>query len=248
MSVGVVLELTIGAACDIGKTRTNNQDVVLIERLNEEWSLVAVADGMGGLSCGDVASKVCVQALRDELLSMPLHRDFAAELLSSAFFAAHDAVWRASGDERMGTTLVAGLIAGTSAFLANVGDSRAYILKPGSAEQVTLDHSLAAERSVAGLMTKAEAADSSYRNILLRSIGTTEDRPEVDTFGPFDLTGLTLLLCSDGLYSLVSDAEIAQIGHSMPPQEGANALIRLANERGGRDNISVVIASLDGGY
>jgi serine/threonine protein phosphatase PrpC len=233
---------TAGAACDPGRVRPNNEDAILVERLDAGWLLVAIADGMGGLSRGEVASKTCLDTLHSELRGVALTPQSAAEQLSRAALAAHDAVRRASSGDKIGTTLVAALTCGANATLANVGDSRAYAIKDGRICQLTEDHSVAAERVRAGLMTPAEAAASSYRHILLRSIGTSKQPPELD-FSTVDLNDAILLLCSDGLYSMVTDLEMLDACAAKPPQAAADDLVRLANKRGGSDNISVVVVS-----
>ena len=143
----------------------------------------------------------------------------------------------------MATTLVAALVRGHSAWLASVGDSRAYLFHQGELTQRTQDHSWVAEQIRAGRLTEEEAEHSEFRNVITRAVGVA-DTVEPDKVGPISLpAGSLLLLCSDGLHRVVSDDEIAAVLASGTPQEMAERLIALANEAGGPDNISVAIVA-----
>jgi protein phosphatase len=141
----------------------------------------------------------------------------------------------------MATTVVAAVVERGEASIVNVGDSRAYLVHGGTARQITRDHSLAAEAVRDGDLTQDEARLSNARHVITRSVGGAPEL-DVDQFGPVALaSGACLLLCSDGLYDVVNDDEIARAVAGAAPDAAAGALIELANDRGGPDNISVVI-------
>jgi protein phosphatase len=232
-----------GSATDVGRVRKVNQDLPL-----EATDLYAVADGMGGHVGGEVAARVAVDAL-----VQGFEREPTAEGLEVAFAEANDAVWR-EGQEHselrgMGTTLTAVALVGgadgrDTLALANVGDSRAYVFSEGQLVQVTADHSLAEERMRHGEMTEEEAAVHPQRHILTRALGVA---PEVDT----DMWELTLrsgdrvVLCSDGLSNEVGPEDLAEVLATVPdPGEAAHRLVDVANERGGSDNITVVVVDV----
>ncbi len=144
----------------------------------------------------------------------------------------------------MGTTLSLALVIGNTAYIANVGDSRAYWIENGSITQITQDHSLVAKLVEAGKLTKEEARNHPRSNLLYRTIGTDE-QIKVDTFRKELKKGGTLVLCTDGLWGEVSDEEIHQIIRSSADARSANEkLVRLANEHGGKDNITAVVVKV----
>lgn len=247
--------LTCGHKTDVGRARKSNQDslaVVGSEQLAHRVDgLFVVADGMGGHAGGEIASRVVVEtvpAVVREVLSERNGRatdEVLAESVREALRAANEAVWkqaRANPELRgMGTTCVTALVRNGVAAIANIGDSRAYLLREGELIQLTRDHSLVQEHVRAGDLTEEEARASRYRNVITRAIGMT-DRVEPD----IDLielrTGDTLLLCSDGLTTMVDDAEIARtLAACADPQEACEELVAAANERGGEDNITAVV-------
>ena len=232
-----------GAASDVGRVRTINQDMVL-----QTASLFAVADGMGGHVGGEVAAKLAVDTLK-----AVFGRQASTEGLEQAVSDANAAVWsqgHATSDLRgMGTTLTAAaLVVGSDGrdkvALANVGDSRAYLFTAGHLTQITVDHSLAEEKVRYGEMTEAEAAVHPHRHILTRALGVS-DGVEVDVWELHLRTGDRLMLCSDGLTNEVPEEEIAQVLSSEPdPQVVATALVNAANRHGGNDNISVLVVDV----
>jgi protein phosphatase len=248
--------ITYAYVTDRGRQREVNEDFVCAQEvttrdqgITRTWLLTAVADGVGGHQRGEWASENAVTVLTDELPAL-LNGSAPAAALRSAIAAANARTWREAsraGIDGSATTLVAGLIDDEDrAWLANVGDSRAYLVSGRRIRQLTRDHSWVGEEVEAGRMTPQEARESSRRNIITRSVGFGEN-VDVDVHGPFPLReGERIVLCSDGLYTLVSDEEIAAAARSLPPAEAAGALVALANERGGQDNISVVICSIDG--
>ena len=233
-----------GAATDVGQHRQVNQDSIL-----EADGLFAVADGMGGHRGGEVASEVAIDALRDRFVER------TTDALVDAVQEANEAVvTRASGDSElkgMGTTLCAlarvQLEDGEECLaIVNVGDSRAYLLKSGETElvQISEDHSLVATLERGGQLTREEAAVHPQRNILTRALGI-DQRVLVDSFQLLPVRGDRYLLCSDGLFNEVDEPTIGQILHDATDlTAAAQKLVDLANEGGGRDNISVVIVEV----
>jgi len=234
--------------------REHNEDSWLI---NEDLGLYVVCDGMGGHAGGETASRLAVQTVERELLGARLRPDdpFAAEAklaesplagaLREAIEGACAAVYRTSRVnpelQGMGTTCIALLIHGDIAILGHVGDSRAYAVRDGEVAQLTEDHSLVNEQIRAGLLTPDEARHSRLKNIITRSVGFEED-VLVDLLGFEVKPGDRYLLCSDGLSNLVDNDEIgAQLLRHDDPDRAARALIDLANERGGDDNITVIV-------
>jgi serine/threonine protein phosphatase PrpC len=244
------VSLVIGAESHIGKRRARNEDRVFVwlsddgTRLSSRQAVLAIADGMGGAAGGELASSLAVETLSKASQGV-LEGDAGLEL-RRLFLEVNAAVHaRAATSTRyqgMGTTLVVAIVQDGRLWVANVGDSRAYRLKGSTIQQITRDHSLVEEQVRAGLMTKERARSSSRRNLLTRCIGVAAS-VDVDVFGPEELsTGDTVLLCSDGLHSAVEDGEILEVVASHPPEIAARELVRLANEHGGRDNISVIVA------
>jgi PPM family protein phosphatase len=238
--------LRSGAASDVGRVRTVNQDLPL-----ERPNLFAVADGMGGHVGGEVAARVAV-----ETLDQAFERAPTVDGLREAFSEANAAIWhesQANTDLRgMGTTLTAvALVGGTEGrdvlALANVGDSRAYIYSEGELVQVTDDHSLAEERMRQGEMTEQEAAVHPQRHILTRALGVS-DRVDTDMWELALRTGDRVLLCSDGLTNELGSDEMAAILREVDdPGEAAHRLVEGANEHGGADNITVVVVDVQVG-
>jgi PPM family protein phosphatase len=222
--------------------RRSNQDAVLVHRLDNGAELLAVADGMGGHSAGEVASRMALDTLVAEL-------EQGAQL-EPALRASNARVFQ-SAQERpewhgMGTTLVALLRHGDSYELANVGDSRAYLIDSAAIRQITLDHSYSAEATRSGVMTAEEIARSPWRNALTRSVGT-EATVEIDVFGPFSTRAPhAILLCSDGLYKTVGDNLIREYVLSIDDLgTSAQALAALAYRRGSDDNISLAVMEFE---
>jgi len=247
------MELIAFGLTDVGQVRPHNEDSILLE---PALNLYAVADGMGGHKGGEFASRICLDTLKDYLLMAvkghaPLvgeadrRHSEAANLLGSGVRFANRAVFEASFSKPewrgMGTTIVALTVSGTRISLAHVGDSRAYLLRQGTFQQITKDHSWVEEQVRAGLMSRDEALFAKGRNVLTRAIGQ-EETVQVDLDELELQAGDSLLLCSDGLYGMVADEEIAAlISVAKNPEEACRELVACANGRGGRDNISVII-------
>jgi len=243
----------IGAATDPGLERTENQDHM--DRVSLPYGeLLLVADGMGGHAGGATASRLALQEIRRYVESCavePNNADSLREMLYYAIMRANESVfqyWQTRPELKgMGTTLVAALVVDGLAWVAHVGDSRIYLVE-GSAGRVTRDHTAVQDRMDHGILTVEEAKNHPDRHILSRAIGhKPEVEPEV-RMGPIDLKpGASLLLCSDGLCDVVTDEEIGDVVLTSSPQKACEALIRLANQRGGPDNITVMIYRQPGG-
>jgi PPM family protein phosphatase len=242
-----VQRIETASLSDVGRQRSSNQDCFGHAVDEAGGQLLIVADGMGGHAGGATASRLAVEAVERVFTTS---RDAPDVMLRAALETANDTVHaQARADARlagMGTTGVALVIRpdGT-AWVANVGDSRAYRLRDGRLEQLTLDHSLVGELQRRGLLTEAEAQVHPRRNEVLRSLGV-EPQVVVDV-APIELRpGDQYLLCSDGLSGVVSDPEIAEILAAAPPEEAARRLVEAANARGGPDNVTVQIARIPG--
>ena len=250
-----LIEITYASQTDRGRQRDVNEDFVYAESFRvgtkdnaRDWLLLAIADGVGGHLRGEWASKKAVTALAQALPQL-LTAVEPGEALRRACEAANAITWReasASGLDGSATTLVAALIDDSdNLWLANVGDSRAYHVQDGLIDQLTQDHSWVEEQVQSGRMTAEEARTSDQRNIITRSVGFAEN-VEVDIGGPISLhAGERIVLCSDGLHDQMSDDEIAAVTRATTPYDAASRLVDEANERGGPDNISVIVCSLD---
>lgn len=209
----------------------------------ERGRLYVVADGMGGYAGGDVAAQVTIDALPSAYYQSQWTG--ARDTLRSAFMAANTAIEKRATAEPalhgMGATAVAAAVFVDHAVLAHVGDCRAYLIRDGKASRLTLDHSWVQERINAGWLTTEEARVHAYRNVLTRGLGAETDADptvgEVE-FRPND----ALILCSDGLWGMVEDDEIGEIAVNQPnARDAARTMVDLALERGGSDNISVIV-------
>jgi protein phosphatase len=248
------VSLKFGLKTDVGRKRQNNQDSAVVvrgESLNGELdALFVVADGMGGTLGGEIASEIVVQTLPQSVTERLSARNGdrgpvdAALILEEAVREAHRKVReRQSADARlrsMGTTCVAAILDANVLTVANVGDSRAYLLRDGRLKQITQDHSSVWEQVLAGNMTPDEARVSRFRNQITRAVGSELNaEPDIETVELRE--GDSVLLCSDGLTSEVDDEEIARLFASVKdPQEACDALVESALQAGGRDNVTVI--------
>ncbi len=250
----------IGAHSDVGRLRKLNEDSSLsidlsptLTALSMSVSVVAVADGVGGHSAGDVASRLTVEALSRETDVLrteaaggqPLD---AKSWITRAANAANQAVLleREAMLSDMGSTLVMALLVGRSATVLNVGDSRAYWLTPSGLRQATTDHSLVQRLIAIGQLTREEARNHPQKSVIYRVMGDTA-KLAYDLFEVSLSPGEALLLCSDGLTDMVEDRVLWYVWHeASSPQAACEELVDLANEAGGYDNITVVIAQLEG--
>lgn len=243
---------------DKGLSRTNNEDSFYV---NEDLGLLVVADGMGGHSAGEVASRMAVEALSGYIRKScaggePLFgppdsgRSGASNRLVSGIRFANRVVCEAAKNDPswkgMGTTIVAALVDGNRVSIAHAGDSRAYLVRSGKISQLTDDHSVVAEQVRLGLLSKEEAEVSEKRNLITRALGSDEAL-EVDVTEIDLMDGDRLLLCSDGLSTMVADDEVLMIiASDNAPESACARLVEVANNNGGRDNITAVAAYFAG--
>ena len=247
------MPLEFFSATDTGRERNNNEDAVA---LDEDARLVALADGMGGYNAGEVASSMVTSFIKTELGRWLLEAtDQASDAevrraMEICVDNANRAIFNAANSNPqyagMGTTLVLAVFRQGRLMLGHIGDSRAYRLRGGRMTQITHDHSLLQEQIDSGLITQEQAAFSSNKNLVTRAVGV-EDTVLLETHLHDVLPGDTYLLCSDGLSDMLDDESIAQVlmgAETLP--EAAAALVDAANEAGGKDNISVVLARVAG--
>ena len=247
------LLVEVGSLSDPGQVRELNEDdlgtpetmEISLDLVEQKGRLYAVADGMGGHAAGEVASQQAIFTLFREYYASP-----SAEIvkrMAEAIEAANVEVHAQASSDRaktgMGTTLVAAVLKGDDLYVANVGDSRAYLVREQSIEQITKDHSWVNEQVQAGIITEQEAREHLYRNIITRSLGT-KPNVDIDFFQRKVHPGDVLVLCCDGLSNEVEDNEITHIVSATDPQEAAQKLIDLANQRGGPDNITAIVVEM----
>jgi protein phosphatase len=241
---------------DVGRKRDHNEDSFLID---EEIGLFVVADGMGGHQGGGTASKIAVETIREDMRKAkaanpgafqqekPLSESPLRDLLRMAVEAACYNIFHAAQNDTnlagMGTTVTAVLMSKPHALFAHVGDSRCYLVRKERIYQISEDHSLVNEQLKAGVITPDEARNSRFKNIITRSVGFEED-VLVDMMGVTTETGDTLIICCDGLSNLVEDHEILKVVTAHTLDEMPRKLVDLANERGGDDNITVIVAQV----
>jgi len=242
--------LRIAYRTDTGFERNENQDAVSYvcdERFGHH--LLVVADGMGGAACGQIASRLAVQTIRQCFFGQTQPDLSINDRLYTAIIEANRMILhRATRDRQcrgMGSTCAVLLLAGIHAHLAHAGDSRIYLIREGRIRQLTRDHSRTQRMLDDGLITEEEAVDHPDRNWLDRALGLREEiKPDV-RFDPIILQERDIfVLCTDGLTGLVRDEEIFRVALKCQVEDACEALIALANERGGDDNITVAIARL----
>jgi len=257
------ITITFAALSDIGLTRSINEDAFQLTdlstgesfsasptngqfKLGPRGALFTLSDGMGGHAAGEVASSTVISSVRATLQAdgnAPAeHRLEAAVRRANA-----DVIEAAQikGRHGMGATLTAVLVDNTTAYVAEVGDSRAYLLRTGQLKQLTRDQSLVQMLVDQGLMRPEEAENSPRKNILLQAMGSVEEVHAA--IGQVELRkGDRLLICSDGISNAVSHSELLDVLTSNGPWRACEQLVQLANDRGGEDNLTVVVAQFDG--
>ncbi|MGI8587529.1 MAG: Stp1/IreP family PP2C-type Ser/Thr phosphatase [Chloroflexia bacterium] len=259
--------LRSGRISDLGRRRELNEDSlsaiecqVVQESVSASVGVYAVADGMGGHAGGEVASGLAIAAVTEGLLRrfiMPQAGRQAGEpageeitrLLTDVVRDAAERVHaeRVAQGNDMGTTLVAALVAGQTAYIANLGDSRAYILEPDGFRQITVDHSLVQQLVDMGQISEDEAKTHPYRSMIYKSLGEQPD-VEADIFVEQLMPGTRILLCSDGLSGMVPDERLREVlSTESDPQAACARLIAEANEAGGTDNITAVAVYVEAG-
>jgi serine/threonine protein phosphatase PrpC len=255
---GDVVQIVSGGVSDVGRVRTNNEDSF---RVVEPLNLFILSDGMGGEAHGEIASSLAVETIAKYCSAPEVSQEDAgvthhgtasdswspnARQLQNAVFQANFNIYQSAQkhpEQRgMGATVTSGWIHGNKLSVAHVGDSRAYLLRAGSLQQLTSDHSLVAEQVRRGILTPQQAEESEMQSVLLRALGA---HPEVEVeVEEIDLMPRDVLLfCSDGLTRMVTEPEIAgTLQAEVNPAAAAQKLVDLANEGGGLDNVTVIVA------
>ena len=234
------MNVEIGAQTDVGRARELNEDGYIVEE-----PLFAVADGMGGHRAGEVASRMALEAIAE--VTPDEHGPHSlAERVRAANRVVHQRAAEDRDLEGMGTTVTALWMDGDEARIAHVGDSRAYLLRDGELKMLTEDHTLVQRMVSEGKLSPEEAEVHPQRSILTRALGVDEE-VDVDDFTLEVSAGDRILLCTDGLTSMIGEDRIAELLRSQDdPQETADALVDAANEAGGQDNITVVVIDVSG--
>jgi serine/threonine protein phosphatase PrpC len=252
---GVLVQIVSGGVTDVGRVRTNNEDSF---RILDPFHLFVLSDGMGGEAHGEVASSLavdtivnyCTQAKDDPGLTLVADSSDnwseKTRLLQNAVRAANLSIFESaqknSEQRGMGATVTAAWVNDSRLSIAHVGDSRAYLLRSGSLQQLTNDHSLVAEQVRRGIISRQQAEESEMQSVLLRALGA-HNEVEVDVDETAIYPGDVLLLCSDGLTRMVTEPEIAgTLQAETNPSAAAQKLIDLANENGGLDNVTAIVA------
>jgi serine/threonine protein phosphatase PrpC len=247
----------VGWATDVGEVRRHNEDSALIITAAQdgdsplpEFGLFVLADGMGGHQAGEVASSLAARTVAHHIvrqLYLPalVEREPGTDQppLNDVLIDAIQAANRAVADSVPGggTTLTCALMLGPRAYIGHVGDSRAYVVTPEGLDQITHDHSLVDRLVELGQLTRDEAATHPQKNVLYRAVGQ-RGMLEVDTYTRTITRGERLLLCSDGLWSIVSTAKMIDVVTTAPsPQAACDDLVTLANRAGGPDNITIIL-------
>jgi len=244
-----IAHITYSIQTDVEKTREHNQDAVAVITTEEKEPssaniLFVVADGVGGLDAGEEASRTTIETLRDSYQNQ-LNASRPAERLSEAIGRAHYKIWQHNHTQssKIGTTVVAALVVDQMLYAAHLGDSRAYLLdywwgiKP-RLQQITRDHTLIAQEITAG-----KGQVHPLGNVLTQALGVSEEI-QIERQKRQLKPGTILLLCSDGLTDLIHEPELCTVLSKQQPEAAAAELVRLANEAGGIDNISVIVAQI----
>jgi len=243
---------------DVGRKRQHNEDSMLVD---PSLGLYVVADGMGGHAAGEVASAKATEVVKQHISAnrqvlkdlaqnaTQQNRSNAAALVELAVQKACAEIYKqavADPTKRgMGTTLVCLVLSGNKGVIGHVGDSRVYLVRNGQCHRLTEDHTLVAAQLKAGTISKEQAASSQYRNVITRAVGIQES-VQVDTLIVEAVPGDTFLLCSDGLHGYLNDDEVAPLVAAVPGKDLPKKFITLANERGGKDNITAVVIQVGG--
>lgn len=234
---------------DVGRVRSRNEDAYAVV---EDEHLAVVADGMGGHGNGDIASRIAVAAVQEKYLEAKEESgddEFAvAERLQSAFTYAHEKIRQAGEEDNslrgMGTTLIAAVVEDHSAVIGHVGDSRAYALRGSTLTPLTEDHSWVREQIAAGHLSVDQAREHPFKSVVTRALGG-DHAVKVDLRRVRLQDGDVLLLCSDGLTTMLTDEEIAELlNQGGTLDEMSRRLVDAANELGGADNITVVMLTV----
>jgi protein phosphatase len=235
-----------GVMTDVGMVRDNNQDSYFVP-VNEDIPLFVVADGMGGHKAGEIASNMAINIIKDTFLKLkilPMDEISITKLIEQSIKEANEKIYLRSIEKEaysgMGTTVTLAYIINRKLCIGHVGDSRAYLFKDENLIQITEDHSLVNELVKNGSITLEEAKTHPQRNIITRAVGTSETI-EMDIVVREYEEGNILLLCSDGLTSMVKDSQIQDIlSKEKNIQKACENLVSLSNDNGGYDNTTVI--------
>ena len=236
----------VNALSDVGLVRKDNEDNYLV---SPERGLFVVADGMGGHVGGQIASTLAIQAIDEYIELSILETVKPGDLLQQALLKANEHIYNHGETKQyygMGTTVTAALFYQNNLHIAHIGDSRAYQLRDNVLTLLTRDHSLVNEMLQSGSITLEEAQNHPQRNILTRALGTKEE-PQVDVFTVPAQSGDMLVLCTDGLYNQVHEEDILKVIQEAQAdlKVAVRNLVNLALERGGNDNITVVVVQYE---
>jgi PPM family protein phosphatase len=252
------IQIRAAGLTDVGRKRKMNEDSFTTA---DNLGLYVVADGMGGHAAGEVASRLAVESIlrhmtnagaanatapSESTRSLEDPKPLPARRVLGAIRMANQEIVRSVREDQstrgMGTTVVMAYIQGRRAYIGSVGDSRAYLVRAGRIVQLTDDHTFVNEQVRAGTLTVAEARRHPARNILTRAVGS-QDEVDADLIEQDLEAGDVLILCSDGLTTMVEDQDILDVVRRQggDPDRGCRALVNLANERGGDDNITAIL-------
>lgn len=253
------MDLVFKGVTDVGRKREANEDCFAVV---PEDHLFVVADGMGGHAAGEVASRLAVSAIadfiastrRDAEITLPFEYDITMSMegnrLKSAIRLANqrilDTIAHKKDLEGMGTTLVSAILSNSRLCVAHVGDSRAYLIRDGGITQITSDHSWVNEQVKLGFLTRHDASRHPFRNVVTRALGSKDD-VVVDVVEQEVLRGDYVVLCSDGLNTMVDDETIVRtvLENGEDVEQAAKALVARANESGGEDNVTVIVVKVE---
>ena len=242
--------MNIWGITDVGAVRQQNQDSYYIEQVEPDMGLGLVCDGMGGARAGNVASRLAVETFRDTAhgQTQDQWRGEPESLLHFAAEQANQAVWYRAGIDPdcrgMGTTMVAALVIGETAYLLNIGDSRAYLVREDGISRITRDHSVVEDLVARGDITPEQARQHPQKNLITRALGA-EEKVRADLYRQKVAPGDTLLLCSDGLINVVTDQEILyEVIHGGAHENCCRRLLDIALSRGAPDNVTVVLMQM----
>jgi len=240
------LRLNIGNYSDVGKTREINEDY-FGSFSGSFGNLLLVCDGMGGHKGGEIASRLSVETISNYFEKLKDNYNISEEINKSLEASNTSIILKAEEDLEltdMGSTVVLVLVKNGLAYYTSLGDSRIYKIRNGAIRQITKDNSLVQQMVDSNIITEDEAKVHPKKNVITKALGTN-DELEPDFYEPIKLQANDkLILCSDGLTAHVADEEIFQLSENNPPQQAAQKLVELANERGGTDNITVQIAAV----
>jgi len=238
---------------DIGKKRSNNEDSYVCYSFNNTQTpgyLIAVADGMGGHTGGEIASSLAIESVKDYIhsqfenltspdLDLSIVLEDSVHQANLKIFHLADAEIKLTG---MGSTLVAALLTDTYTYVSNIGDSRAYLIREKNIQQITTDHNWKSEQLQKGQLTEEDIQNSPYKELITRSLGLNE-KTKVDSFEVKTQPEDYILLSSDGMHSLLSQKEILKaFKKSKSPEKICRKLIDMSNKKGAHDNITVIVA------